>query len=583
MEVELNTIKESLWLNIAAANVQAPAHAQLHKDHIMFASNDKPFILAGKETVLRAMTVKLYEDDINDFYAKQELSQLSEASCFNLSSIESISHGLCDLICGILELESLGGGDDIFAAGLDSLSVLKVLASIHNTLQSADKTKNDATLDASLVTASTIYKNPSIGKLSNALYKIVHPESQGGQDSASENIELMQSLLLKYTDTLPARSTPTLIKSQSEEISVILTGSTGSLGSYLLDTLLSKKHITRVFCLNRSTNGEERQIKGNKTRELQTDWTSQRVEFLHADLSKPMLGLDQDTYKLLLQQTTHIIHNQWQVDFNLTLSSFEPHIHGVRNLVDFSLATPNNASIFFISSVGIVNNQRTNASIPEALLTDFSVTEGGYGSSKLVSELMLSEAFIRSKVKSSVCRVGQISGPVEVQSGMWNKHEWLPSIIASSKHLGMLPSILPSLDRIDWLPVNQLAQIILELNELDSIPSSSTSPPPFMPIFHTVNPSTTPWSSLLPTIKAHLGSSVQIVPWDTWLLTLRASQEGAEIAQNPGIKLLDFYEAADRMGKLGLELSMLETVNTEKMSKTLKEMGKVTPEWMGSG
>lgn len=116
------------------------------------------------------------------------------------------------------------------------------------------------------------------------------------------------------------------------------------------------------------------------------------------------------------------------MDFNLTLSSFEPHIHGVRNLVDFSLATPNNASIFFISSVGIVNNQRTNASVPEVLLTDFSVTEGGYGSSKLVSELILAEAFIKSKVKCSVCRVGQISGPVEVQRGMWNKHEWLPSV-----------------------------------------------------------------------------------------------------------------------------------------------------------
>jgi thioester reductase-like protein len=96
--------------------------------------------------------------------------------------------------------------------------------------------------------------------------------------------------------------------------------------------------------------------------------------------------------------------------------------------VDFSLESTHNASIFFISSVGVVNNQRINASVPETLITDFSVAEGGYGRSKLVSEFILSEACTRSGVQSSICRVGQIAGPVGVQSGMWNKHEWLPSV-----------------------------------------------------------------------------------------------------------------------------------------------------------
>ncbi len=59
-EEELRALKESIWPSIAIANIQAPAHAQIHKDYVMFASDDKPFILAGKETVLRAMTVKFY-------------------------------------------------------------------------------------------------------------------------------------------------------------------------------------------------------------------------------------------------------------------------------------------------------------------------------------------------------------------------------------------------------------------------------------------------------------------------------------------------------------------------------------------
>jgi thioester reductase-like protein len=123
--------------------------------------------------------------------------------------------------------------------------------------------------------------------------------------------------------------------------------------------------------------------------------------------------------------------NQWTVDFNLTLSSFEPHIRGVRNLVDFSVESVKSASIFFISSVGVVNNQRTNAPVPERLISDLSLVEGGYGSSKLVSELILSVANIRSAVPSFVCRVGQIAGPVNVQLGLWNKHEWLPTVSRS--------------------------------------------------------------------------------------------------------------------------------------------------------
>ena len=83
-EQEIQTVKESMWLNIVAANAQAPAHAQLHKDSIMFASDDKPFILAGKETVLRAMTVKLYESEVNGLFSKQELLLTSEAPCIDM-------------------------------------------------------------------------------------------------------------------------------------------------------------------------------------------------------------------------------------------------------------------------------------------------------------------------------------------------------------------------------------------------------------------------------------------------------------------------------------------------------------------
>jgi len=92
---EIQGIKESIWLNIAAANVlQCKPNSTRTTQYIIFARDDKPFILAGKETVLRAMTIKLYENEINDFYAMQEAQQLSEAVSIDMSTLESTSVGI---------------------------------------------------------------------------------------------------------------------------------------------------------------------------------------------------------------------------------------------------------------------------------------------------------------------------------------------------------------------------------------------------------------------------------------------------------------------------------------------------------
>jgi acyl-CoA synthetase (AMP-forming)/AMP-acid ligase II len=422
---ELQALKDSIWVNIEAANAQAPAHAQLHRDYIMFAPNDKPFILAGKETVLRAMTVRLYDEDIQKFYAKRKASSFANATCIDMSSLETISTGLREFVGGILEIPSIGVIDDLFAAGLDSLSVLKILASIRKSISSF------APAGQSPVGSAIIYSNPTIEKLAAALYRLTSADAWALNSSQSESTHEIEEMVKKHTSTLP--SSPRA--SHATDL-VILTGSTGSLGSYLLDDLLRRDNDVKIVCLNRSINGGQRQMKVNSERGIPADFPANRVQFLHTDLSRPRFGLDESTYSMLLEGCTHIIHNQWQVDFNLALSSFEPQVQGVRNLVDFCIESRKDANIFFVSSVGVVSDQKTNDSVAESLISDFSVTKGGYGSSKLVSELVLAEAFSRSGVKGKICRIGQIAGPVGTKTGMWNKHEWLPSV--STSRTGLL-------------------------------------------------------------------------------------------------------------------------------------------------
>ena len=61
----------------------------------------------------------------------------------------------------------------------------------------------------------------------------------------------------------------------------------------------------------------------------------------------------------------------------------------------------------------------------------------GYAESKYISELLLEEATKTSGVSATICRVGQVAGPL-AKGGMWNKQEWLPSV-SESKSIYSLP------------------------------------------------------------------------------------------------------------------------------------------------
>ena len=59
----------------------------------------------------------------------------------------------------------------------------------------------------------------------------------------------------------------------------------------------------------------------------------------------------------------------------------------------------------------------------------------GYGRSKLVAECLLDKAARVSGVQSACCRVGIVAGPVMTGLGMWNKHEYIPSVSGHTRNI----------------------------------------------------------------------------------------------------------------------------------------------------
>ena len=60
----------------------------------------------------------------------------------------------------------------------------------------------------------------------------------------------------------------------------------------------------------------------------------------------------------------------------------------------------------------------------------------GYSESKWVGEQLLAVASRETPLSTISLRAGQIAGS---DNGAWNVHEWVPSLIKSSIHLGCVP------------------------------------------------------------------------------------------------------------------------------------------------
>ena len=78
------------------------------------------------------------------------------------------------------------------------------------------------------------------------------------------------------------------------------------------------------------------------------------------------------------------------MDFNLSLSTFEPNVRGTRHLIDLALASKRAAKPRFMFTSSITSAQawdRKRGPVPEKVMSGSSLAVGGgYGSGKHVSE-----------------------------------------------------------------------------------------------------------------------------------------------------------------------------------------------------
>lgn len=193
---------------------------------------------------------------------------------------------------------------DFFNAGMNSLHVLNLGAAIRRGLSEA---KPQA--DQSTITPKLIYANPSLNLLSTAILQLIDVKLQNGHARIDAHERIFQALVDEYT--IPAKILPSrsLSETSCKGFTVLLTGSTGSLGSYVLDLLLADSRVTKIYALNRISDSGTRQRSLNTTKGLSINF--EKATFLAADLARPLLGLSQDVYREMLRSVHQIIRESY--------------------------------------------------------------------------------------------------------------------------------------------------------------------------------------------------------------------------------------------------------------------------------
>ena len=303
-EKDERDVLDSFTPYIIKANETAPAYAKLQRDHIAFTKPDKSMTMADKGSVKRAATTKAYAEEIDQLYAHANDSSLPTIK-LDAEDRDALEKGLQELLVGTIGLESIAPEQDIFAVGADSLQVMNLVRQLRSSFEAQH---GHGVVPPHLIAPKLIYANPTAAKLADALHQMSGHGAEASGKFEELRLKKMEDMLAKYSKDLPkALASEGDAKEDEKKLTVVLTGSTGSLGSYILDALLVSDRVSKVICLNRGVHSEEKQKKSNASRDLITDWESGKVQFLTTDLGKPRLGLSSNDYDLLVKEASFII------------------------------------------------------------------------------------------------------------------------------------------------------------------------------------------------------------------------------------------------------------------------------------
>ena len=438
---EVESFKASIWPVIEEAGWQMDAHARITSPAAILIVHPGALPRSDKGTILRKAVAKQYAEEIASVYRNLETSV--DAPPLDLSSPRSSVRALViDNAKWHAPVNDWLDDDDFFARGMDSLQATRLrrflIASVRAT-HTASGFGAVHVLPVDKITDDFVYLHPSVSMLVEALI----PKGPVANGVIPET-DLIEQLVEKYTGRGDHEQ-------QQKKAVVVLTGATGSLGSFFLAQLMMEDTVGRIFCLNRPGKAIpiEAQRQAMRSRDISVNddlWA--KVETRQTSTADPYLGLEEPDYERIAAEVTHIVHIAWPMNFKMGVQSFHASFRSLQNLIQLARKARfyrhrMKPKVLFISSISTVGNYpsvRGRVPIPEVLVGDPNWTlELGYAKAKLVCEKIIQRATNDyPEIEAGLVRVGQVAGAT---GGYWNANEHFVAVCASSQKMGKFPDL----------------------------------------------------------------------------------------------------------------------------------------------
>ncbi|KAF5554647.1 male sterility [Fusarium mexicanum] len=556
-----------LGRTIDKAQVSLPLYGRITEDMVLLLPKDSVAPRTDKGTIIRRIFLQTYEQEIQAIYERQDAAV--EARQYTKDELLKF---LSEHLIRVLHLSpeaEVGHNQDFSTFGLDSLRAMQLRSAI---MRHVD-------LGGNKLGINVVFDFPTIASLALEISRVSSGAEATSLDAKDE--QDAADMLQRYANFNDQRREPRSAHNLSQNI--VLTGATGSLGAHLLAKLALSSSVKTVYCLARASSNanakqrverslEERSLRQNFPEEL-----PQKITCMAANLSDQYLGLGENTFRFLARDVDTVYHCGWTVNFNQRLSTFEKScISGVRHLIDLCSADSGSDTARFImfSSIGTIMGTSEDI-IPERLPKSLGeANRTGYSRSKCVAEQICAKASIDVGLSVAIVRIGQIVG--DTINGVWNTSEAVPLMLRSAQTIGALPTLQ---ERIRWLPVDDVAQIVIEIGSSDAVVANETS------VFNIVNPHTLGWTEDLLPLLAQNGLVFQAVSPSEWLNRLEESDTDPKA--NPPRKLLEYFRRqcqqrssedreweTSRAGKWSPTFHMSRTPSPQLISVILNYFGR---------
>lgn len=507
---------------VKEANLECPGHSKILPQMVKILPFNKVLPATDKGTVMRKKAESSYQDVVEKLYknflegptSHTKTNAGDDTSAWTPEQTEDFLIACAAEVLDVPQTTFKDRTQSIFDFGLNSLSAIQLRNRIAEYFDD--------------VAQNFLFQHPSIISMREALMSGQEDITEQTEKQYQRTQQLAESYIKKAKRDFPrARN----FYNENKSKIILLTGVTGSLGSFMLHDLLQDPTVDKVYCCIRGKDSQlrDRLVEAFESRSLDASLlNTDRVQVLPMRFSEPFLGLSEERYYELKQEVTIVQHCAWLLNFNMPVDHFDKEcIQPFYNLLKFAYKEVNPMHVHFISSISA--SAAAGAEIPEEPLPlDPKVgMPMGYGQSKFIVEILLNYLTAEKDFPCYIERLGQVCGDSE--NGVWNVSEQYPLMFVGG---GSVMHKMPNLDTvIDWITVDyaaaSIADIMLRTAYLTANPEQS--------IYHIVNPKLVMWSDLLTAMKKN-GMKFDIVEPAEWV------EELSKDDTNPAFRLMSFYE-----------------------------------------